>query len=325
MINALIKKHSKFWRISLTGLVLSVSIFGYILAESSDHSKETVWTFDFRDTFFDIVHFSPQKAVIAGARGRILVKHSKFRNLWSPRDSGTRETLTCLSFVDDKNGWAAGHGGIVIKTADSGETWDVVRKTAIFNQPLLDLKFLDKKTGYACGGYDTILKTIDGGKTWTNLTTGTDYIFSSLDFYNRKTGFIAGEFGTIMKTRNGGKTWKKLNIGKYKGSILGIKIISPSKIIAFGIRGKLLISKNGGRTWSDIHTGVNMPLFRAAFNGKKIVIVGRSGVYLVSKDGGHKYTVKGDVEFTSFAGVCVNPSGGFTGVGERGKIYEINF
>lgn len=31
--------------------------------------------------------------------------------------------LTALSFVDERQGWAVGHGGVVLHTEDGGETW----------------------------------------------------------------------------------------------------------------------------------------------------------------------------------------------------------
>ena len=31
--------------------------------------------------------------------------------------------LTALSFIDERQGWAVGHGGVLLHTEDGGETW----------------------------------------------------------------------------------------------------------------------------------------------------------------------------------------------------------
>jgi photosystem II stability/assembly factor-like uncharacterized protein len=300
-----------------------ILILFYAVLESSEGFKEPIYTFDHRDLFFDITTINKNRAVIAGLHGRILVSHSRYNNLWSPRDSKTKEALTCLSFIDGKNGWAAGHGGVVIRTSDGGETWTVLREGSVDNQPLLDLQFVSINVGYACGAYDTILKTTDGGRTWQNLRTGLDIIHNTLAFYNENTGFLAGEFGTILKTVNGGFSWTKMNTNGFKGTFNGINIMPSGKIIAYGMKGKILMSYNGGLSWNDIKSGTIESLFRAAFSGKDVAIVGRQGVVLLSNDEGKSFSVKLEEDLTAFSGVCAYPGGGFLCVGEMGTIYKV--
>ena len=177
--------------------------------------------------FYDIAFLNEETAVIVGARGRVLVSHPKYTNLWSPRDSGTKELLTCLSFVDEKNGWAAGHGGVILHTEDGGNTWRIQRESSPENNPLFDIQFLSPSVGYACGAYDTFLKTTDGGKTWTLTAPGSDYIYNGLAFLDEETGYLVGEFGTVLRTRDGGNSWEKLDLGGYEGSLFGITLLSP--------------------------------------------------------------------------------------------------
>ena len=293
-------------------------------SDSSGKQKESIYTFEYRDIFFDIKYINKQKAVIVGSHGRVLVSHSKSPHLWSQRDSKTTETLTCLSFADEKNGWAAGHGGIVIHTADGGETWAIQRESSPENQPILNIKFVSPYVGYACGAYDTVLKTVDGGKTWIKLSTGLAYNYNALDFFNENAGFMAGEFGTLLKTVDGGKSWGKLNIGGYKGTIFGLNIMPAGKVIAYGPKGKIFISWDSGQTWMNVlYSGVNETLFRAAFSGKDIAIAGKTGTIVLSNDGGRSFVVKRDDDLTSFAGVCSRPDGGFMFVGEIGKILKV--
>jgi len=282
-----------------------------------------VWTFDFRDVFYDIAFLNEEAAVVVGARGRVLVSHEKYRNLWSPRDSGTKDLLTCVSFVDARRGWAAGHGGTIIHTDDGGQTWQVQRESSTENQPLFDIQFLSPNVGYACGAYDTFLKTTDGGKTWTRSAPGLDNVYSGLAFLDEATGYLVGEFGTVLRTRDGARSWETLDLGGYQGSMFGITLLSPQEILVYGISGKIFRSEDGGGRWEDVSAENTQSLFRGAASGDNVVLVGASGCLLVSTDGGRTFLKRGDEDFTTFAGVCAHPPKGFVCVGERGKILHL--
>jgi photosystem II stability/assembly factor-like uncharacterized protein len=282
-----------------------------------------IWTFDFRDVFYDIEFLNQDTAVIVGSRGRVLVSHPKYKNLWSPKDSGTRDLLTCLSFVDDQRGWAAGHGGVIIHTADGGDTWGIQRESSTENQPLLDIQFVSPDVGYACGAYDTFLATKDGGKSWTLSAPGSDNIYNGLAFVDEQTGYIVGEFGTVLRTVDGGKSWKQLPLGGFEGSLLGITLLSPEEILVYGVAGKVLRSVDGGLHWVDVSVDQNKSLFRGAVRGDEVVLVGPSGTLLLSTDRGKTFLKRTDEEFTAFAGICAHPDKGFVCVGERGKIQHL--
>lgn len=304
--------------VALVGLLLP-SFLNWVAAD-----EPPVWKFDFRDVFYDIAFPDGKNGVIVGAHGRVLISHDRYRNLWSPRDSGTRKLLTCLSFVDERNGWAAGHGGVIVHTEDGGKTWEVQRKPSRENQPLFDIQFVSRDVGYTCGSYDTFLKTTDGGKTWKKLPTGLDNIYNGLVFLDEDNGFLVGEFGTVLRTRDGGLSWEQLDLGQDEVSFFGLVLLTPQKILVHGISGKIMRSEDGGRTWEDVSVkDCDQSLFRSAAQGDEVVIVGRSGTLFTSTDGGKTFLRRIDEDLTSFAGVCPHPEGGFVCVGERGKIFRI--
>lgn len=279
--------------------------------------------FDHKDTFLDIACLANGKAVIVGDRGRILVTHGRYGNLWAPRDSTTTEMLTAVSFIDDRRGWAAGHGGIIIHTVDGGATWKVQRESTPRNLPLFDIQFLSESVGFASGAYDTLLKTVDGGNTWNSITTGTDNIYNGLFFQDAENGFLLGEFGSLLKTSDGGHSWVQTDVGGYQGSLFDIIFLSRETALAYGINGKLLISRDAGDSWADLSSGTTEALYRASANGDDVVIVGRSGVILVSGDGASSFSRKSQPDHYSLAGVCTLPDGSFIAVGEFGTILTI--
>ncbi len=286
--------------------------------------EEAIWTFDFREVFYDIAYLNRHDAVIVGARGRVLVTHSRYKNLWSVRDSGTRSLLTCVSFADDKQGWAAGHAGVIVHTADGGQSWTIQRKPSPKSRPLFDIQFITPKVGYACGAFDTFVKTTDGGATWASIPTGLDNMYNGLAFTDEENGFLAGEFGTVLRTTDGGRSWTQLDLGGYRGSLFGITMVSTHTILAYGISGKLMRSEDDGQTWEEIPSGVDHSLFRAAVDGDEVLIVGAAGTILYSRDGGRHFEDREDPDTTTFAGVCARPEGGFLCVGERGKILRFD-
>ncbi len=304
-------------------LSFSLCLVFLFSAGQAHGSMDPVWTMDMMQVFFDIEFLNKEKAVIVGDRGLVLVSHNRFKNLWSPRDSGTQELLTSLCFVDEQNGWAAGHGGIVIHTSDGGNTWKTLRASSPENLPLLDIHFPSRDVGYACGAYDTLLKTTDGGKSWTDIATGTDNMLNSLAFLDNNTGFLVGEFGSVLKTVDGGKSWDKLDVGTYEGTFFGLSVLSPQIILVHGISGAIMRSEDSGASWKDISANIDLSLFRSAVNGNEVAMVGPTGTILISTDGGKTFADKTDKDLFSFAGVGAHPEGGFICVGAFGKIYRV--
>ena len=192
----MIRTTGKNWLEFLTASLCLLAVTAHAVSAGQ---REPVWMFDHKDTFLDIACLSGQKVVIVGDRGRVLVTHGTYENLWSPRDSGTSEMLTTVSFVDAEHGWAAGHGGVIIHTEDGGESWAIQREPSPQNLPLFDIQFLSRDVGYASGAYDTLLKTTDGGQTWLHLATSSDNIYNGLFFVDESNGFVLGEFGALLK------------------------------------------------------------------------------------------------------------------------------
>ena len=310
----------------LRALLLFVLLFLVLFSPSWVSAKEPpVWTFDFRAVFYDIAFLNDQSAVVVGSYGRVLMSHPKHKNLWSQRDSGTHEVLTCVSFADEQNGWAAGHGGVIIHTTDGGLTWGIQRESLPENQPLFDIQFLTPKVGYACGAYDTFLKTTDGGRTWTLTAPGDDFIYNGLAFIDEATGYLVGEFGTVLKTTDGGGSWEKLDLGGFGGTLFGITPVSPQRILVFGISGNTFLTEDSGGNWSDVTIkGPGKNLFRGAANGDEVVLVGSAGNILVSSNGGKTFARRAQKAFSTYAGIGAHPRGGFVCVGERGTIERLH-
>lgn len=116
---------------------------------------------------------SSDRAVAVGERGHILVSESR-RDWRQIENVPTRSTLTAVAAVGNKV-WAVGHEGVILHSADGGQTW-VRQRVAPFDKnnmdltngaPLLDVLFVDEMRGFAVGAYSLMLVTVDGGQNWT--------------------------------------------------------------------------------------------------------------------------------------------------------------
>ena len=78
-------------------------------------------------------------------------------------------TLTAVCFVGEKTGGAVGHWGVVLRTDDAGESWNVQRADTSVDLPLFSVHFKDAERGWAVGLWSLMIATSDGGKSWTTV------------------------------------------------------------------------------------------------------------------------------------------------------------
>ena len=130
-----------------------------------------------KSLLLDLVKSSDRYFVV-GERGHIL--RSDDGKTWTQLKTPTRSTLTSIAAVDGQL-WAAGHDGVILHSADGGDSWQAQRRDPFFlaegedsadhdslqGAPILDIHFSDAKNGIAVGAYSLMLVTHDGGATWT--------------------------------------------------------------------------------------------------------------------------------------------------------------
>lgn len=151
------------------------------------------------------------RVVAVGAYGNIV--YSKDGKSWAQANVPSQVLLTTVFFVDDREGWAAGHDTLILHTTDGGENWTIQYEDPIpggdLPKPILDIYFADKLHGWAIGAFSLMLVTEDGGASWK--TVGTDTLRDQLEaadkepepnfnaFQRLGDGFlIVGELGTLL-------------------------------------------------------------------------------------------------------------------------------
>ena len=109
------------------------------------------------------------RIVAAGDHGVVLLSDDGARSPRQAKSVPVDVTLTSVSFVDEKQGWAVGHWGVVLHTVDGGDTWEVQRSDVTQARPLFAVHFSDPRHGVAVGLWSIVLVTEDGGKNWQTV------------------------------------------------------------------------------------------------------------------------------------------------------------
>jgi photosystem II stability/assembly factor-like uncharacterized protein len=196
----------------------------------------------------------------------------------------TRAPLTSVYFLDDKQGWAAGHDGTILGTGDGGEHWRVLREERGKERVLLSVWFENATHGLAVGQFGLALETRDGGKTWLerHLVEGEAGEIHLQQIVPASDGLllVAGEAGGILRSEDNGATWRLIQTNN-KGSFWTGLALRDGSLLMAGLRGHLYRSVDRGLTWKEIPSGTQQSLTGIIQHPDGSVhIVGAGGVSL---------------------------------------------
>jgi len=295
------------------------------------------------------------RLVAVGQRGHI-VYSTDAGTSWKQASVPVSSDLTAVFFIDDRQGWAVGHDGVILHTVDSGDTWvlqltgrganDLLvaameRRVAAQpasedakkllaeaqrykeqgpDKPFLDVWFADAQNGYVVGAYNLIFRTGDGGKTWESWFDRTDNPkFFNLYAIRPASGglFVAGEGCLVLKLDSAAQRFRALTI-PYNGSFFGVVDAAPS-IVVFGLRGSAYRSDDGGSTWAKVDAGLPASIVGAIRTGEGATLLADVGGRVVSSsDGARTFTKVMLAQPMPLAGIADAGGGKVALVGPRG-------
>lgn len=222
---------------------------------------------------------------------------SRAQGEWEMIDTGFDYILFDMSFPEGQSeiGFAAGStltyngDGIIIKTTDSGDTWEQISESDI---PGLEAMFFtDLNTGYVAGWDGYFAKTTDGGETWEEIIVNPDvWYFNDLEFWDDDNGIASAWGGEIYVTDDAGETWTQAT-----GVTTGVHDLcyaSSSVLYAAGGDEKILKSTDGGLTWTQLYAGIFTYVFVGVefLNEDYGMVGGEDGKVLITEDGGVNWT-----------------------------------
>jgi len=190
--------------------------------------------------------------------------------------------------LDGQQGIAVGGSGLVIESADGGQSWALAE--AFTESALLDV---------SCGAGPSLIVAQGGGiYRWSDgayqaVDSGTDARLLSVASNNNGLAFAVGSFGAILRSEDGGLNWESLStdweaiLNDFVEPHLYDVTVSEVGVVTIVGEFELVVrSPDGGATWETAHTG-EASLFGLSLTADGSgFAVGQEGRIIGTTDGG---------------------------------------
>jgi photosystem II stability/assembly factor-like uncharacterized protein len=288
------------------------------------------------------------RIVAVGERGHILYSDDSGTS-WRQAQVPVSVALTSVRFASPKLGWAAGHGGVILHSADGGQTWvrqlDGVLAAGLIlgaaqkgnadlesaqrgvregaDKPFLDLYFSNEKNGIAVGAYGMVFTTADGGTTWAAALDRVPNPEKKHLYAIRAVGnalYIAGEQGALFRSADGGRRFDRV-ASPYRGSLFDLVASAADEVLLLGLRGNLFRSGDAGASWSKVELPSTYTLTGATvLADKSLLLSDEAGTLWKSTDGGRSFAPSRSQGGFPLSAIVQAANGSVIGVGARGVV-----
>lgn len=293
--------------------------------------------------------------VAVGQRGHILYSDYTGGH-WQQASVPVSSDLTAVHFPTPQQGWAVGHDGVILHSADAGASWskqlDGRQIGALMQQhyaalaaaepaseewsmrlaeaqrmveegadkALLDVWFANERLGYVVGVFGLILRTEDSGRHWQPLGERTDNPQGlHLNAIGAVDGvpYIAGEQGLLLRWDAAQQRFVALQT-PYTGSFFGV-IGQGSELLVYGLRGHVLRSTDAGASWSALDSGLQTSITAAARDGLgRVHLFSQAGHVLRAMPDGQRLQALPQSAMAPIAGADFAADDSLVLVGNRG-------
>ncbi len=197
-----------------------------------------------------------KRLVAAGERGQVIYSDDCAVH-WRQAAVPVGVTLTALQFVDDRLGWAVGHGGVVLVTRDGGATWrrqleggqaaQLAMESA--QRALQDAPAASE--GNTAANESRRLALRDAERL---VREGPDKPLFALHFWTPQRGMVIGAFGLALSTSDGGSSWQWMadRIPNPKGLHLYALHVRGDAVFIVGEQGLILQAPNAESPFSKV-------------------------------------------------------------------------
>lgn len=291
-----------------------------------------------------------KRLVTVGERGHILFSDDDGVS-WRQATVPTSITLTAVCFPTPAQGWATGHDGVVLHTADGGDSWII--QTNGFEQSKLNLAhvrmLLATKEAERANATEEMKDTLsedmeDLRNRLESMETADKegaccHPLLDVWFKNEREGFVVGAYGLFFHTTDGGKSWTPWwdRIDNPDNLHLNAIAGTGGALFIAGESGRLYRSMDDGKNWESLESPMAGSYFGivASPNEEYVIAFGLGGKMAHSRDRGENWKLiqtkagaalsggiaqeNGEVLIVSYSGIIMAGSG-ITGMFAPKKI-----
>ncbi|WP_369602062.1 YCF48-related protein [Hahella sp. SMD15-11] len=244
------------------------------------------------------------RLVAVGQRGHIIYSDDMGKT-WVQAKVPVSVLLTGVYFVDSRNGWATGHGGLVLHTTDGGATWTKQFDGNEANQLVIaqvqarldalqakyDQASEDEKADLEYELEDAQFALEDAQ---ADAETGPSKPLLDVWFKDTNHGFVVGAYGFFFETRDGGETWENAaprieNDERFH--LNAIAQVTGGALFIVGEAGQIFRSTDEGATWEKLDSPYSGSLFAVSGTGNvnEVLVAGLRGHIFRSQDLGRTW------------------------------------
>lgn len=220
---------------------------------------------------------------------------------WHNVPSGTTKKLLSISFGDAATGYIGGVDSLMLKTNDSGQTWNPVSLAGVSMSAgandIVDVDFLSAMVGYiTLTNYQfpyllgSVYKTVNGGSSWTLADAGAIAAYRT-HFFSEGNGFVIGSAffaGNVVSGLNADTLASYHNFSFDATSFnLSVDFLNTQTGIIGGDRGQVYRTFDGGVSWDTIQaTGTDTSIYALRYLNDTTILGATVGVLIISFDRG---------------------------------------
>ncbi|MCY4219187.1 MAG: YCF48-related protein [Gammaproteobacteria bacterium] len=266
-----------------------------------------------------------ESIIAVGERGHILLSKDLGKS-WVQVPSPVNVLLTAIHRHDRQLGFVTGHDGVILRTQDGGQSWELVHYDPENEAPLLDIWFKNALEGFAVGAYGLILHTKDGGESWeAKSLDDQDYHLNSIIALGPNQILIAGESGIAYRSDDGGSNWSTVSTD-YSGSWFDTLAQTPDTLYLSGLQGSMSRSFDLGANWERLDTQTTSILASMAITtNNNIIAASLDGLLLLSRDRGDSFQLHQLQDRVGITSIIPMPNGELLLMGESGMKWLTDF
>lgn len=243
------------------------------------------------NNLYDVFYLDEDHGWAVGANGTIIAYDANISNEWWLCESPVQADLNAIVMRSDGKGFCIGDGGTVLKTTDSGISWEILDLNTF--EDLFGIEYLQTDQVWIVGDDGFIGFSDNSGGTWVEQTNGHDWFLKSICMLNANEGWISGENYSLFRTTDGGLTWV-LNYEGYGYCYNTVCFYDNMHGWAGGMSeesvpsGSLIRTADGGQTWTELD-GDPYAVYDVHFFDTLNGWMSKGSYFMRSSDGGESW------------------------------------